>query len=188
MKKWRGNGIPAASIGDTDLASIARTSPHAAEEIARLEERMHRGEESKEEFLRLCELLFDVGSTAAAEFLLRRNLDFYEGQNLYARLFGTEKQEEFDNAIDVFGLQFDLELTLLEHESFLVSIFHSKGSAPRSDVFSLLSRPCEIKIAYIEQDTVEADIVLLDPDRQIFGPDENMLMYFVNGVWEIAEH
>src|SRR5690242_20739309 len=73
------HAIPAANIGDTNLISLAKTNPEAAEEIARLEDLMNRGAETKEEFLRLCQLLFDVGSVAVSEDLLRRNLDGYEG-------------------------------------------------------------------------------------------------------------
>jgi len=179
--------IPAASIGDTDLDAVAQTNPAATKEIARLEDLMNRGEESKHHFLRLCQLLFDVGSVADSEYLLRRNMDYYEGESLYRRLFGTAKQEEFDTAIDAFRSQFDLNLTLAEENDFLVTVFHSDSGPPRSDEFQLLSHPCEIKIGYIEQDKIEADIALLDPDREVFDVDECLFMYFVNGVWEIAD-
>jgi hypothetical protein len=179
--------IPAANIGDTDLVSLAQTNPEAAQEIVRLVELMDRGEETKEEFLRLCQLLFDVGSTTAAEYLLRRNLDYYEGRALYTRLFGRTKEEEFDAAIEAFKSQFDLELVLVAENDFLVSTFHSRGGPSRSDAFALLSMPCEIKFGYIEQEKIEADIALLDPGRDIFAADECLLMFFVNGVWEIAD-
>jgi hypothetical protein len=39
--------------------------PRAAKEIARLEALMNRGEETKDDFSRLCQYLFDVGSVAA---------------------------------------------------------------------------------------------------------------------------
>jgi hypothetical protein len=179
--------IPAASIGDTDLDAVAQSNPAAAKEIARLEALMNRGEESKDDFLRLCQLLFDVGSVAAAEILLRRSLDYYEGEALYTRLFGTTKQDEFDCAIQAFESQFNLQLSLTEKNDFLVSTFHANGGPPRSDDFELLTHPCEIKIGYIEQDKIEADIVLLDPEREVFSADECLFMYFVNGVWEIAD-
>ena len=179
--------IPAAGIGDTDLDSVAQSNPVAAKEIARLEDLLNRGEETNEEFLRLCQLLFDVGSVAAAEILLRRNLDYYEGEALYATLFGTEKQDEFDAAIQAFELQFNVQLSLKERTNFLELTFHSDGGPPRSDDFSLLSRQCEIQIGYIEQDKIEADVVLHDPDREVFQADECLFMYFVNGVWEIAD-
>src|SRR3954447_19813797 len=125
-----GYAIPAANIGDTDLVALAQTNPAAAKEIARLEDLMNRGEETKEEFLKLCQLLFDAGSVAASELLLRRNLDYYEGHALYARLFGTERQEEFDAAIEAFESQFDLELVLVAEEDFLVSTFRADGGPP----------------------------------------------------------
>jgi len=179
--------IPAARVGNRALDAIARTDPAAAKEIARLENLMNCGEESKADFLRLCQLLFKVGSVADSEYLLRRNMDYYEGESLYRRLFGTAKQEEFDTAIDAFKSQFSLSLTFVETRDFLETIFHSDGGPPRSDDFQLLSHPCEIKIGYIQQDKIEADIVLLAADRDVFDAEECLLMYFVSGVWEIAD-
>lgn len=182
-----GYKIPAASIGDTDLDAVMQTNPAMRREIARIEDLMNRGEESKEEFLRLCQLLFDVGSVANSEYLLRRNLDYYEGQSLYERLFGAAKQEEFDSAIDAFKSQFAIDLSLYEKNDFLVTTFHSDGGPPRFDDFRLLSYACEIKIGYVRQDTIEADIVLNAPERDVFDVDECLFMYFVNGVWEVAD-
>jgi hypothetical protein len=179
--------IPAANIGDTDLIALAQTNPAAAKEIARLEDLVNRGEETKQEFLKLCQLLFDVGSVAASEILLRRNLDFYEGHALYVRLFGTAKQEEFQTAIKAFKLQFDVDLVLNAEKDFLISVFHTDGGPPRFDDFALLSRPCEIKFGYIQQDKVEAEVTLLDPGRKVFDADECMLLFFLNGVWELAD-
>jgi hypothetical protein len=181
------HAIPAANIGDTHLIALARTNPDAAKEIARLEALMNRGEETDDDFLRLCQLLFDVGSVAAAELLLRRNLDYYQGEALYARLFGTAKQEEFDAAIEAFTLQFSLDVVLVAQREFLVAVFHTHGGPPRSGAFALLSKPCEIRFGYIEPEKVEADIVLLDPGRTVFDAEECLLLFFVNGVWEIAD-
>lgn len=179
--------IPAANIGDTNLLALAQTNPVAANEIARLDDLMSRGEETKQEFLKLCQLLFDVGSVAASEILLRRNLDYYEGHTLYARLFGTAKPEEFQTAIDAFKSQFDVDLVLHAEKDFLVSVFHTNGGPPWFDDFALLSRPCEIKFGYIEQDKVEAYVTLLDPGREVFDADEFMLLSFLSGVWELAD-
>ena len=187
MSRKNDHAIPAANIGDTDLDAIERFNPTAAKEIARLEGLMNRGDDSKEDFLRLCQLLFDVGSVAAAEILLRRNLACYDGKRRYTRLFGTEKPDEFDAAIQVFESQFHISLLLTEEADFLVATFHSQGGPQRSDEFQLLSRPCEIKIGYIEQDKIEADVVLLDPDRVVFNADECLFMYLVNDVWEITD-
>ena len=179
--------IPAANIGDTDLVALAQTNPAAAKEIARLEGLMNHGKETKEEFLQLCQLLFDVGSVEASEYLLRRNLDYYEGHALYLRLFGTARQEEFNAAIEAFKSQFKVDLVLIAEKDFLISKFRSEGGPPRSDDFALLSRPCEISFGYIEQDKIEADVTLLDPGREVFDADECMLLFFANGVWELAD-
>ncbi|WP_425614708.1 hypothetical protein NA78x_004583 [Anatilimnocola sp. NA78] len=132
-------------------------------------------------------MLFDVGSVAASEILLRRNLDYHEGHALYLRLFGTAKQEEFQAAIDAFKSQFDVDLVLHAEKNFLVSVFHTNGGQTRFDDFALLSRPCEIKFGYIEQDKVEADVTLLDPGREVFDADEFILLFFLNGVWKLAD-
>lgn len=187
MDDDHGPAIPAANIGDTDLVALAKTNPHAAKEIAQLADLMNRGEETKDEFLRLCQLLFDVGSVAASEYLLRRNVDYYEGHTLYARLFGTTRQKEFDVAIEAFRCQFDLELMHVKQNDFLISTFRTRGGPPRSDLFALLSAACEIKFGYIEQEKIEADITLFEPGRDVLAPDECMLMFFVSGVWEIAD-
>jgi hypothetical protein len=128
-----------------------------------------------------------VGSVAASEYLLRRNLDYYEGHALYVRLFGTGRQEDFDAAIEAFKSQFGVELVLIAEKDFLVSTYRSDGGPPRSDAFALLSRPCEIKFGSIEQDKIEADVTLLDPGREVFDAAECMLLFFVNGVWELAD-
>jgi hypothetical protein len=187
MDDENGYAIPAAGIGDTDLIALAQTNPGAAKEIARLEDLMNRGEETKEEFRYLCRLLFDVGAVADAEYLLRRNLEDYEGEALYVQLFGTAKQDEFEAAIEAFKSQFQVDLVRARKGDFLVLRFHSDGGPPRWDNFALLSRPCEIKIGYIERDTIEADITLLDHGREVFDADECMLLFFVNGVWEIGD-
>jgi len=180
--------IPAASIGDTDLVALAKTNPDAAREIARLEDLMNRGEETEEEFRRLCQLLFDVGSVDAAEILLRRNVAGDKDRALYTQLFGTAKPDEFDDAIEAFKRQFNLELVFTAHKDFLVSTFHTNEGSPRSDEFPLLSRPCEIKFGYIEKDMIEADITLLTPRRpDVLDADECMLMFFVDGAWKDAD-
>jgi hypothetical protein len=80
-----------------------------------------------------------------------------------------------------------VDLVLLAEKDFLISTFRSDGGPPRSDAFALLSRPCDIKFGYIEQDKIEADVTLLDPGREVFEANECMLLFFLNGVWELAD-
>lgn len=178
--------IPAANIGETDLVALAETDPEAAREIARLVNLMNRGEESDDECLRLCRLLFDAGSARASEHLLRRNLSFYHGHVLYIELFGTAKQDEFDAAIEAFKSQFEVELILEAENDFLVLTFHTAGSPQRSDAFTLLSSPCTVQFGYIEQDTIQAHVLLYDPDRMVRKADECLLLFFTAGVWEVV--
>jgi hypothetical protein len=181
-----GHGIPAAHIADVDLDAIADRA--AAQELARLGDLLDRGEETREEFCRLCQLLHDVGETTKSEYLLRRNLDEDDpSHDLYFKLFGNDKPDQFEAAIESFKSQFNISLTFIEKNDFLDLTFHSDGGPPRSDDFSLLTRPCEVRFGYIEQDKIECDITLLDPGRTVFHADECLLMFFVNGVWEIAD-
>jgi hypothetical protein len=187
MNQEDATAIPAANIGDTDLAALARTNPPAAREIARLVGLMNRGEETGEEFRRLCELLVEVGSAAAGEHLLRRNLDFYEGRALYDRLFGTAKPDEFAAAVAAFASQFAVELVPVAAPDFLVATFRTGGGPQRPDAFALLSRPCEVKIGYVERDRIEADVIPSDPGPGTRDAHEYLLLHFVNGVWELAD-
>jgi hypothetical protein len=188
MNEEGGHGIPAANIGDTDLPALAETNPEAAKEIARLEALMNRGKETQEEFFRLCQLLFDVGAVAASEYLLRRNIECDRGHALYSRLFGTAKQTEFDTAIEAFRSQFGLNLVFVETEDFLVATFPSDGGPARFDSFALLSQPCECKFGYIEQNKIEVDVTLLHSSREdVFEANECLLLFFLNGVWEIVD-
>jgi hypothetical protein len=176
---------PAASISDVDLDSIPERE---AEEIARLGEKMEQGEDTEEDFLRLCQLLYTVGHRAKSEYLLRRNLEEGEpGHDLYIGLFGTVKQEEFESAVEAFKSQFDVEISFVEKCDFLDWEFHSQGGPPRSDAFALLERPCEVRFSYSDETRIECNVVLLDPTRTVFKADERLFMYYLNGVWEIAD-
>ena len=88
---------------------------------------MNRGKETKDEFLRLCQLLVDVGSRQKIFF---RNLNYYEGEALYTKLLGTTKQDEFDAAIQAFKSRFNVQLSRTENDELLVSIFRIDGGPP----------------------------------------------------------
>ena len=179
--------IPAANIGNVDLGALAEKHPIAAKEIARLASLMYRGDETPDEFRRLCQMLFEVGATADSEYLLRRNVSDANDAALYAKLFGTTKQGDFDTAVAAFECQFEIELSLVEQHDFLVCKYHSNGCPPRDDAFRLLSRPCEVEIAYIERDQIEAEIVIDEPSRTVFDLGECLSLSFINGVWEIVD-
>jgi hypothetical protein len=150
--------IPAASIGETDLAVVALRFPEAAREIARLEDLMHRGEETKAEFHRLCELLHEVGGTKDAEYLLRRNLEYYEGQELYRRLFGTAIPDNFARAVARFGEEFGLALTMHKERGFLDQEYRSDPLDHETARFNILDDPCVIRFSYSHRDFVVADV------------------------------
>ena len=170
--------IPAANINDIDLDSI--TDRNAANEITRLGKLLHAGKESEADFLLLCRLLDHVGETAKAEHLLRCNVELDEPSfDLYMSLFGNPKLKEFDVATEAFLNQFGISLTL-EMDDFLYRKFHSSGGNPSADCFALLGRPCQIEFKYSERNTIEAQIVLRDPERTIFKPHECLLLFYVN--------
>lgn len=179
--------IPAANIGNVDLVAIAEKHPVAAKEISRLATLMYRGDETPDEFRRLCELLFEVGATVDSEYLLRRNVSDAVDEALYAELFGTSKREDFDAAVAAFRCQFEIELSLVQEHDFLVCKFRSVGCRRRDDAFRLLSCPCEVEIGFIERDRIEAEIVLDEPGRTVFNQDECLSLNFISGVWEIVE-
>jgi len=65
--------------------------------------------------------------------------------DLYFKLSGNDKPDEFDAAIESFKSQFNISLTFVEKNDFLDVTFDSDGGPPRSDDFSLLTRPCEVR-------------------------------------------
>ncbi len=175
--------IPAASIGDIDLDAIAKSNLDMAKEIARIDELMNQGKESKEEFLDLCRLLFEAGSVEDSEYLLRRNLEYYNGESLYAKLFGTKKHDEYSDAIAMLESQFETKLALVEETDYLISKFHSNGSSLKDDRFHMLSYPCEIIIEYAKKDIIEADIGYREPFQETCDPQDYLLLSFINETW-----
>jgi hypothetical protein len=80
-----------------------------------------------------------------------------------------------------------LKLSFILRDGFLISRFRTSGGPTRTEAFELLSKPCEIKFGYIEQEQVEADVKLISPRRDdVFDADECIVMYFVNGIWQIV--
>lgn len=156
------NAIIAAQIRDVDLDAIADRA--AAQEIARIGALMHRGEESPEEFRRLCELLHEVGEATVSEYLLRRNLDSDEGQDLYQRLFGTDIPDNFARAVMCFAEDFGLDLTLQEERDFLDQVYLSTPLSREHSRFSILNEPCVIHFDYSRKDYVVAEVIAAEAE------------------------
>ena len=104
--------IPAASIAGVDLARIRKDYPAKAPRIEEIGDRLSLGEESNEEFLELCKLLFDVGENSLSEELLIANMDSGSPEfDLYQKLFGCNAIREFSLSIEAFESQFRVRLT-----------------------------------------------------------------------------
>ena len=173
--------IPAASIGAIDLGLLYRSDPSSAEEIARLEGLMNRGDETDEEFLKLCRLLSDAGAVDDAEYLLRRNIDYEGGRDLYDELFGSAKINEFERAIKTFETQFGTTLSGRDDSDFLTAVFRSTPAPSQTGYFSILSKACEVTIEFAEKTTINADVIphaLSTEEHDVY-----VLMEFFNGMW-----
>ena len=170
--------IPAAHIQDVDLSAV---DPTLAAEIRRLGDLMERGEETPEQFARLVRSIHQIGEFHEAEYLLRQNLEVAaDGVALYGELFGTEKPDEFAEAIEAFGQQFDIRLDLIESQEFLESVYHTVPTSPRFDDFRLLGEPCEVRFDYSHPDFVVADVSSM-------ADEEYLILRWVKGVWEMGE-
>jgi hypothetical protein len=159
--------IPAANIGETDLEAIAQVNPAAAAEIATLRDRMDLGEETEEEFLRLCRLLCEVGSRGSAEYLLRRNLDGEVALSVYAELFGDEKPAEFERSIRTFESQFGARLRHVATLGFLETKFASEGAMNVPGAATVLAGPFQATFGYIERDSIEVLVTAEDPSGEL---------------------
>lgn len=185
------SGIPAASIGEVDLEVVARRFPEEAKEIARLESLMHCGEETKDEFRRLCELLHHVGGTKDAEYLLRRNLEYYEGWELYQRLFGTAVPDDYTRAIERFSEEFGLELTLEKERDFLDREYLSEPLDDETPRFNVLNQGCVIRFSYSHRDFVIADAADADANEaeevNYFDLNTNIFLRWQGGRWRLID-
>jgi hypothetical protein len=152
------HGIPAANFISIDLDAIAEHSPVQAREIARLDGLMRRGAETKEDGRSLCMLLHNVGESREAEFLLRRNLRHYEGQDLYQRLFGTRIPDNFERAIKHFAEEFGLDLALRKERNFLDQEYLSTPLSGKYPRFNILNEKCVVRFDYSQRDFVVVEI------------------------------
>jgi hypothetical protein len=161
------HAIPAANIGETDLEAVARVNPAAASEIAVLRDRMDVGEETEQEFLRLCRLLFEVGSAGPAEYLLRRNLESEDALSLYAELFGDQKPAEFERSIRAFESQFGAKLRHVATLGFLQSKFAAAGAMNVPAAARVLAGPFHAAFGYIERDSIEVSVTAEDASGEL---------------------
>ena len=183
--------IPAANIGDVDLDDVAKQFPVEAREIARIEDLMNRGEETKAEFLQLCELLHRVGGTKDAEYLLRRNLEYYEGWELYRRLFGTVVPDTFARAVDRFTEEFGLQLTRQKEWDFLDEEYLSTPLESVIPRFNILNRPCIVRFNYSDRDFIVADVVDAEANEaetvNYFDLNTNVFFRWQTGQWRLID-
>ena len=158
--------IPAANIADVDLSDMAEHALEVAAEITRLGDLLRLGDETPEEFRRLCQLLFDQGKVAKAEYLLRRNLEEGdENHALYLRLFGRAKEEEFLRAIENFQTAFNAKLRHKESYGFLYRAYGPELCSVEEAPFPVFAEACEVRFDYSEEDAITAEVESLESGR-----------------------
>jgi hypothetical protein len=174
--------IPAANIADVDLSDIAEQAPEVAAEITRLGEFLRRGDETPEEFRRLCQLLFDNGKVSKAEYLLRRNLD--EGDEnhvLYLRLFGREKEAEFARAIEGFQAAFKAKLHHKKSFGFLYTAYELEPMSVEEAYHPLFAEETvEVWFDYSEKDVITAQVANMNLGGFI-------ILQWTGGKWIITD-
>jgi hypothetical protein len=182
------HAIPAASIRGVDLEAIAARFPEEAREIARLGDLMERGEETEGEFRRLCELLHTVGETKEGEYLLRRNLAYYEGLETYQRLFGTAIPDNFSRAIASFAEEFGLHLTLRRERAFLDQECQSVPLLGDHSRFTILNGCCDVRFDYWHRDFVTAEIVATGAQKvNYFDLNTCIFLRWQNDRWRLMD-
>ena len=161
------HGIPGASIGSVDLEQVAKTDPTAAAEIARINNLMQQGKESKEEFLTLVQLMYRAGYHQDAEYLLRCNVDSAEDEALYRMLFGSKMPDEFDRAILALAAEFSLVFHLRAKETdFLHAAYESVSSDQTTPRYNVLHGACVIRFAYNRQNYVIAEVMTAEAEQE----------------------
>ena len=183
------HGIPAASIGSVDLEEVARVDPTAAAEIARISELLQQGNETVEEFLALVQLMHRVGYPEDAEYLLRRNLDWSEGEELYARLFGTTVPDEFHRAILALADEFGLNLRRSEELDFLDTVYDSVPRDRTTPRYNVLHHPSIIRIAYNRKNYMTAEVTTAERRDTIDAYDLTQIIFlrWQHGKWRLID-
>src|SRR5260221_1586853 len=181
------SAIPAANICGVNLDEVAIRFPEAAQEIARIDALMQRGEETAIEFRRLCELLHLTGATIEGEYLLRRNIEHYEGAELYRKLFGTIIPDNYSCAIQRFADEFGLKLEIQNQIGFLdqeyLSVPMSFGSR-----FNILNGNCTIRFDYSQRDFIVAEIIADDADSSnYFDLSTCLFLRWQNNQWRLID-
>jgi hypothetical protein len=174
--------IPAATIADVDLLDIAEQTPEVYAEIIRLDDLLGRGDETPEEFRLLCQLLFNHGKVAKAEYLLRRNLEEGdENHALYLRLFGRAREQVFLRAIEDFQTAFNANLLHKESYGFLHRMYELESYSVEEAPFSVFAdESCEVYFDYSEEDAVTAEVDSLESDRYV-------TLQWIGGKWIVTD-
>lgn len=152
---------------------------------------MNHGGESNGEFLRLCQLVRDFGSSQDAEYLLRRNIDgdFKETDiETYFELFGEAKWDEYQRSIETFQNQFHVLLTETNGADFMITEFETEGSELGGGQCGLLSEACVVEISYDHKDFITAivDVPGINDLEEVWVVDEREAMVFIDGAWKIV--
>ena len=176
------HAITAAGIHEVDLDAIRARFPAEADEIASLGARLDAGQETPAEFLRLCELLHQVGETREGEYLLRRNMDFYGGEALYARLYGDRAARELARAIACFGEQVEVDLGEVRQQDDPLDVTHVCRPRWEPLPHEAFGGPCLVRFDFADRDHVEAVLWAEPEDEDGFSPGIDFR--FVDGQWQ----
>lgn len=180
--------IPSASISGIDLQRIESDSANAAREIIRIGELLDHGNETEEDFIRLCDLLYAHGEPAKSEELLRCNIaeegDAY--YRAYRRLHDFTADIGFEKCILAFEAQFGVQFKKVMNSRFLRRDYISEPTIitvnTDPDIARFLATPCRVEFRY-HPDGCIADIYSI---ATTFPESDYLLLKFSVDSWSVS--
>ena len=157
--------IPAASIEGVNLSAIFEKNPAAAEVIAMISAKMNTGDETDQEFIRLCDLLCQFGFAEVAKGLLIANSNGEDQAfNVLINLF-PDCKITYDAAMDAFRSQYEVSLVLDHQERAFCSVYSfDSESFPRivNDANRVKTTQFEVQFTLEPDGIVVADAYTTD--------------------------
>jgi len=179
------SSIPAASVYGVEVDRIRETDPIAATEIERIGRLLLTGEETEEDMLLVCRLLYEHAEKGIAELLLVANAtEGDELHSLHQRLFGGVN-DEYERAVRNFSDQIGVTLDRVRSPRLYSYVYTcSKPSLGHLAILPLSNFstwPLETQITYEPGTGILADLYSAsESSDQSFHP---LSLRYHNGSW-----
>lgn len=156
------SSIPAASLAGVDFDRMQSKHPEYVDEIKRLGSLLTSGDDTEEDFLRLCQLLLAADERSKAMELLLANCTEGDPAHVLFEAEFPDAERQFERAVAAFGKQFGCELSLVRSRRPLSGVYRCSSTPASSsdDTGEIIQNitDSEIEITYEVTGDIVADI------------------------------